>query len=144
MVLVTDVFKAISDSEALELFRIIALTKPDTPTIMSKIELSRKQYYSRMSTLNKAGLIKRKNGKYNLSAFGRIIYNISLATTENAVHNYWKFKAIDSVEMSYDLPTEQQKNLVDSLIDNQEFRDILYSDDMAAANQKYIDAAAEQ
>ena len=65
MISVADVLKAISDKRSLELFRIVALTKPDTDILISKTKLSRKQYYSRMSRLMDAGLIKRKNGKFS-------------------------------------------------------------------------------
>jgi predicted transcriptional regulator len=63
MISVADVLKAISDKRSLELFRIVALTKPDTDILISKTKLSRKQYYSRMSRLMNAGLIKRKKWK---------------------------------------------------------------------------------
>jgi predicted transcriptional regulator len=128
MILLADVLKAISDNRSLELFRIVALTKPDTDTLISKTKLTRKQYYSRMSSLTKAGLIKRKNGKHTLTAFGKLIYDAQL-TIENAINNYWKLKAIDSLEMSKDLPAKERKKLIDNLIDNQQIKDILVSDD---------------
>jgi hypothetical protein len=56
MILVADVLKAISDKRCLELFRIVALTKPDTEILISKTKLTRKQYYSRMSSLMNADL----------------------------------------------------------------------------------------
>jgi predicted transcriptional regulator len=133
----TDVLKAISEEETLELFRIVALTKPDaTDIIKSKTRLTRKQYYSRMSKLMKAGLIKRKNGKYSLTAFGKIVYDIILIKIQNAINNYWKLKAIDSLEMSNDLPLEERKKLVDELIDNQEIKAILVSDNDRDDNSK--------
>jgi hypothetical protein len=72
-----------------------------------------------MSSLMNAGL-KRRNGKYTLTTFGKVIYDISLATIENAVNNYWKHKAIDSLEMSNDLPAEERKKITDSFIDNKD------------------------
>jgi hypothetical protein len=72
----------------------------------------------------KAGLIKRKNGKHNLTAFGRVIYDTQI-TIENAINNYWKLKAIDSLEMSDDLPVEERKKLIDNLIENNGIREIL-------------------
>jgi hypothetical protein len=45
MISVADVLEAISDKRSLELFRIVALTKPDTDILISKTKLSRKQYY---------------------------------------------------------------------------------------------------
>jgi predicted transcriptional regulator len=131
MVLVTtDVLKVLSKEESLELLRIVALTKPDTASadiIITKTKLTRKQYYSRMSSLMKAGLIKRKQGKYTLTAFGKVVYDIIQIKLENAVNNYWKLKALDSLEISNDVPAEERKKLIDNLIDNQEIKDILVS-----------------
>jgi hypothetical protein len=129
MILLADVLKAISDSESLELFKIVALTKPDIDILKSKTKLTRKQYYSRMSSLTKAGLMKRKNGKHGLTAFGKVIYYATLLTIENAINNYWKLKAIDSLEMSNNLTSEEREKIIDKLIDNQEIKDIFISDD---------------
>ena len=129
MILVADVLEAMSDNRSLELFRTIALTRTDSDTLISKTKLTCKQYYSRMSRLMNAGLIKRKQGKYTLTAFGKVIYDIAIAILENAVSNYWKLKAIDSLEMSKALPAEERKKIIDSLIDNQVIKDILVSDD---------------
>jgi DNA-binding Lrp family transcriptional regulator len=134
----TDVLKAISEEETLELFRIVALTKPDANDIIkSKTRLTRKQYYSRMSKLTRAGLIKRKQGKYSLTTFGKVVYDIILIKIQNAINNYWKLKAIDSLEMSNDLPLEERKKLFDELIDNQEIKDILVSDADKANKSKF-------
>jgi hypothetical protein len=77
-----------------------------------------------MSRLMKVGLIKRKNGKHTLTAFGKIIYDTQI-TIENAINSYWKLKAIDSLEVSDDLPLEERKKLIDSLIENITIREIL-------------------
>ena len=61
MISVADVPKAISYKRP-SLFKIVTLTKPNSEILISKTKLTRKQYYSRMSTLVKAGLIKRING----------------------------------------------------------------------------------
>jgi hypothetical protein len=124
-ILVTDVLKAISDKRSLELFRTVALINPDIGILISKTKLTRKQYYSRMSTLMKAGLIKRKNGKHTLTAFGKVIYDITLLTIENAIKYYWKLKAIDSLEMSNDLPAEEIEKVIDNFINNQEIKSVL-------------------
>jgi hypothetical protein len=46
---------------------------------------------------------------------------------ENATSSYWKLKAIDSLEMSNDLPAEERKKIIDSFIDNQKIKDVLVS-----------------
>jgi predicted transcriptional regulator len=128
-ILATDVLKSISDKRSLELFRTVALTKPDTDIIISKTNLTRKQYYSRMSSMMNVGLIRRKNGKYTLTAFGKVIYDTTLITIVNAINYYWKLKAIDSLEMSNDLPAEECKKLINSFIADDEIKAILHSHD---------------
>jgi predicted transcriptional regulator len=126
----TDVLEAISEQESLELFRIVATSTTNlyvTDILISKIKLSRKQFYSRMSKLTKAGLIKRIQGKYTLTTFGKVVYYHQIKI-ENAVNNYWKLKAIDSVEASSHIPAEEHKKFIDSLIDNQEIKAILAPD----------------
>jgi predicted transcriptional regulator len=118
------VLKSISDDDSIDLFRYIATNDSDSESLRGKSSMTRKQYYSRMSRLMKAGLIKRKNGKHTLTAFGKVIYD-SQITIENAINNYWKLKAIDSLEMSNDLPVEERKKLIDNLIENDGIREIL-------------------
>jgi predicted transcriptional regulator len=118
------VLKSISDDESLELFRSIALKDCDSNSLRNRTKMTRKQYYSRMSKLTKAGLIRRKDGKHTLTAFGKVIRD-SHMTIENAINNYWKLKAIDSLEMSNDLPAEERKKLINNLIDNNGIREIL-------------------
>lgn len=118
------VLKSISDEESLELFRSVGTNGSDSISLRNKIKITRKQYYSRMSRLMKVGLIKRRNGRHTLTAFGKIIFDTQL-TIENAINSYWKLKAIDSLEISNDLPSEERKKLIDSLIENNSIREIL-------------------
>jgi DNA-binding HxlR family transcriptional regulator len=118
------VLKSISDEESLELFRSIGTNGTDSVSLRNKIKITRKQYYSRMSRLMKVGLIKRKNGKHTLTAFGKVIYDTQI-TIEDAINSYWKLKAIDSLEVSDDLPLVERKKLIDSLIENINIREIL-------------------
>jgi polyhydroxyalkanoate synthesis regulator phasin len=145
MVLVDDVFRSISDKKSLELFRIVALanSQPDGTgdVLISKTRLTRKQYYVRMSGLIKAGLIKRRNGRHSLTALGKVVYNAQMKI-ENAINNYWKLKAIDSLEDSGNLTIEEHKKLIDELIDNQEIKDILVSNnDNGNNNNNKIESA---
>ncbi|MFL6405223.1 MAG: hypothetical protein ACJ71M_17315 [Nitrososphaeraceae archaeon] len=132
------VLKAICDNRSLELFRIVALAKQDTDTLISKTKLTRKQYYSRVSSLMNAGLIKRKNGKHTMSAFGKVIYYTTLLTIENAVNYYWKLKAIDSFEISNNLTSEEREEVIDNLIDNHEIKTVLVSNYKSESPQSLL------
>ncbi|MDQ5876789.1 MAG: hypothetical protein M3288_08105 [Thermoproteota archaeon] len=118
------VLKTIADDKSLELFSIVALEKIDSRNLKSKMKVTRKQYYSRLSRMTKAGLVRRKNGRYVLTTFGKIVYE-SKVTIENALINYWKLKAIDSLETSNEVPKEEQQKLIETLLDNEEIRGIL-------------------
>ncbi|MFL6455669.1 MAG: hypothetical protein ACJ71G_01725 [Nitrososphaeraceae archaeon] len=132
------VLKAICDNRSLELFRIVALAKQDTDTLISKTKLTRKQYYSRVSSLMNAGLIKRKNGKHTMSAFGKVIYYTTLLTIENAVNYYWKLKVIDSFEISNNLTSEEREEVIDNLIDNHEIKTVLVSNNKSESPQSLL------
>jgi predicted transcriptional regulator len=120
------VLTAIADKESLELFRFIAANNEDSDGLRTKTNLTRKQYYSRLSRMTKAGLVKRKKGKHSLTAFGKVIYDAQ-TIVERAVSNYWRLKAIDSLEISNDLPEEERIKLIDSLLDNNHIKEILFN-----------------
>ncbi len=118
------VLRTISDDKSMDLFKTIAHSSIDSESLKSKTKLTRKQYYSRLSRMTKAGIVRKKSGKYTLTAFGKVVYD-SQVTVENALTNFWKLKAIDSLEMSNELPKEEQQKLIDTLLDNQELKGIL-------------------
>ena len=114
-----DALRAISDDKSLLLLSAIALSSSDSSILLSGLEITNKQYYSRMSALVKAGLIMRRNGDYFLISFGKVVYEAQ-NLIENARQNYWKLKAIDSIESSdQGLTPEERSKVIDSLkLDN--------------------------
>jgi hypothetical protein len=72
-------------------------------------------------------LIIRKNGKYFLSSFGKIIYEAQMIIGIS-IQNYWKLKAVDSIDPSSaspQLPTEEYDKLIASLFESDDLKDIL-------------------
>jgi hypothetical protein len=124
MQVVAKVFESLSDNVSLGLFTTIAHESINSVVLRNKVKITRKQYYSRLSKMMKAGLIKRNNGKLVVTAFGKIVYKVQ-ETVENASSNQWKLRAIDSIELSDELPGEERKQLLESLIDNKQLREIL-------------------
>ena len=127
MQVVAQVFESLSDNVSLELFTTIAHESINSVILRNKIKITRKQYYSRLSKMMKAGLIKRSSGKLVLTAFGKIVNEVQ-TTVQNASKNQWKLRAIDSIELSDELPKEERKKLLESLIDNRQRREILSGD----------------
>jgi predicted transcriptional regulator len=118
------VLKAISDKESLDLLSLVASEGGTSVDLRGKINLTRKQYYSRLYRLSQSGIICRVGDRYSLTAFGRIVYN-SKIIIDNAIENYWKIKAIDSLEVSHELPKNEQDKLVEMLIHDQEVKKLL-------------------
>jgi hypothetical protein len=120
------ILKKISDDKALTLFNNIALAKDNSHIPLKEISLSTKQYYSRISGLTSAGLIKKKQGQYCLTSLGKVVYNAHTIIGK-ALSYYWKMKAIESIQSSADreLAGEDMLMLIQSLIDNHQVRDIL-------------------
>ncbi len=119
---------AISDNRASNILKSIASADSNSDILITELKLTRKQYYSSMSGLIKAGLVKRQRGRYLLTAFGKVIYSAQMsleAKIESALNNYWKLKAIDSLEMP---SREENDKVISMLIDNQEIKDILIKD----------------
>ena len=127
----SEILSTISNENGLAAFKTIADTRGDTDIIRTKLNITRKQYYSRIFELQKAGLIKRKNKRYSLTVFGEVVYDYAMIL-EKALNsnNYWKLKAIDSFEIasdrSHELSIEERNKIIDTLLrDDQKIRNIL-------------------
>ena len=95
---VSDVLKKISDDKALTLFNSIAVSNGDRYLPLKEMNLTTKQYYSRITALTNAGLIKRQKGMFFLTLLGKVVYDTQMIIGK-ALTYYWKLKAIESVEM---------------------------------------------
>ena len=73
-----DLLGAVSAPGSFRLFSAVASDQQVNSTLIKRLGLTRKQYYTRMSKLVKAGLIKRERGRYILTAFGKVIYELHL------------------------------------------------------------------
>jgi predicted transcriptional regulator len=130
---ITSILKKISDDKTLVLFNSIAVSTDNDP--LREMNLSTKQYYSRIAGLVNAGLIKRNKGKYFLTLLGKVVYN-SHMTIGKTLTYYWKLKAIESIEMSTSgLPNEEKIQLINALIDNHQIKDILMKSTSNPSNE---------
>jgi predicted transcriptional regulator len=121
---IANIFESLSDEQSVKLFTIIAAQGPSSSDLRTKVPLTRKQYYSRISRMVKVGLIKRRQGKFVLTAFGKIVYE-SQKFLEVASNSQWKLKVIDSIDLSDELPKEERRKLLDNLIENGRIKEIL-------------------
>jgi hypothetical protein len=123
---VASVLKSISDPICLELFKSISEEGSNSSDLRSKTRLSRRQYYSRVSNFTKNGMLTKKNSKNYRTTFGIVVYHM-LMTIENALSNYYKLSAIDSIELYHAIPKEEHKKIIDTLITDPEIREVLLS-----------------
>jgi CheY-like chemotaxis protein/predicted transcriptional regulator len=119
-----DILNALSDNKALNIFKIVALSSCDSNFLIREAKVNLKQYYSRMTNLLKAGLVRKKEGKYYLTSLGKVFYNLQIIA-ENTLSNYWKLKAIDTFD---NLSKEEYNRFIDSMIDNYNIKEMLVED----------------
>lgn len=121
----TSILKKISENKAYVLFKNLATSNNNGRFIPPLKDLSTKQYYSRLSGLLEAGLIKRHKSTYSLTLLGKVVYDSQMIIGE-ALSHYWKLKAIETIEVSSsNLPVEEITQLINTLIDNPRIKDIL-------------------
>ena len=125
---ITSILKKISDDKALILFNHIAVSDGDRYIPLRVMDLTTKQYYSRISGLLDVGLIRRHKGKYSLTLLGKVVYDAQMTIGKTLAY-YWKLKAIESVEttasVTTDLPEGEIVQLINALIDDHQIKDIL-------------------
>jgi hypothetical protein len=135
---ICDILRSISDDKALTIFNTIALSNGSATIAISRLKLTRKQYYSRMSAMTNAGLITRRNGKFFLTSFGKVVYQAHILVGK-AQQNCWKLKAVDAIEFSNDgLATEDRNNFINNLIMDSDLKQILLSGDEIKDNSRKL------
>lgn len=135
------VFNALADDLSRGLFKLIADvsgTKDATGSkLMATSKLTRKMFYSRLSALKQAGLIRKRDNEYYLTSFGRLVLGVQLKVAK-ASELQWKLKAIDQIETSEDIPEEERAKLIVELVGdgNQEItNELLKSREAAKDNE---------
>ena len=120
-----DIFNAIADEKALALFDAIAvLDDSNSEILITKVRLSRKEYYMRISRLVKAGLASRQTGTYSLTMLGQIVYQARLAI-DHAVDISPKLKAVDMLKNSSNIPEGERNKVINFLLSNELSKNIL-------------------
>jgi DNA-binding HxlR family transcriptional regulator len=121
---VVDVLEAIADSKSLEIFRDIAKGTVESEVLKQREGLSRKQFYMRTKQLLNAGLVRRHKGKFSPTNFGIVIYHAQLVM-EAGVNNFWKLKAIDSIQESRQISEFERLKLVKTILNDNTIESIL-------------------
>ena len=122
----SEIFKCISDDKSLILFNSVAHMNEKSELLISKLDMTRKQFYARMERLTRQGLIMRKGGQYHLTTLGKIIYHLQNTIGKGAEINQWKLCTIDTLVSENCMPSNELHILVDKLIENDELRTIVH------------------
>jgi ATP-dependent protease HslVU (ClpYQ) peptidase subunit len=125
---VVEVLSLLSDTRSLTLFNHIASLKGkvDGAVVFRALNLTPRQYYDRLSRLQRCGLVTRKQGIYSITAFGKAIFDAH-DLIGIALKTYWKLSAIDSLQSSGALTKIDFVKLLNSLSGIEKIRQILAS-----------------
>ena len=104
------------------MFSIIHQGKPLSPV---SLKLTRKQYYARLHNLRSCALIKRANGGYRLSSFGKVVFDWHMNLKNTISKEYWKLEAIDTLGSS-GIPESEINKMLKALIGSENLRQLLY------------------
>ena len=118
MVTTSDVLRCIADERCGDILTIIHESKTLS---IANLKLTRKQYYSRLHNLITCGLVHKRNGRYQLTSFGKFVFDWHLRLKQVISDEYWKLVAIDIISSS-GVPESERMRLTDSLIQNEEVR----------------------
>jgi hypothetical protein len=120
-----DILKSLCDSKSREMFCSIASGNVGTDELIRG--LSRKQYYFRMRQLLKAGLVQRIKGRFSLTCLGAVVNHARLVI-ETGLNNYWKLKAIDSIQASGQIVEQERLKIIKTILEDNTVRNILISE----------------
>ena len=125
--LVTDILQSITNKVSLEIFDIVAIKKKIDSKKLRYLggfkELTNKPYYSG-TRVTKLGIIKRTGGVFSLTSFGVVVYHAK-SRIDTAIKEYWKLKAVDSIEGSKEIDQYVRQELINNIIIDDNIRRVL-------------------
>lgn len=115
-----EILKAMFDDNTLKILNQLIETNytVGNTLLISKLDLTRKQFYTRLNELTTKGLIKKERGKYYITTFGKIIYEMTHEyknKLSSLIEDHWKFKAIDLLNISDELTKEERHKIINHL-----------------------------
>jgi hypothetical protein len=111
----SEIFSVLSDDDSLRIIQMIVDHRDPKITDFE----SPKRYYTRLSKLKNALVIKRKGRSYELTTFGLVIYDL-IQTVKLAHDLHWKLQVIDAIEDR--VPDVERLQIIESLIADRSIR----------------------
>jgi predicted transcriptional regulator len=122
---VRETLEALSSEPAYKIIKTLSSSSNKCDSLaLTELKLSKKQFYITISHLSNQGIVKRINGEYRLTSFGKLILN-SLYLVEDTIKIYYKTMAIDAIQASRKSTRDEVLELVDILIDNDRVKEII-------------------
>lgn len=125
-------FSVLSDDDSLRIIQMIVDHRDPKITDFE----SPKRYYTRLSKLKNALIIKRKGRSYELTAFGLVIYDM-IQTVKLAHDLHWKLQVIDAIEDR--VPDVERRQIIESLIADRSIRRSLTEIRLANVERTKVD-----
>ena len=125
---ILNILDAIRDRESQSLLHALA-TGVDDHNLANRLKMTRKQFYTRIARFIKVGLVKRKDGRFNMTSFGSVIYEVQLKLSE-AVDNYWKLKIIEGIggiggKPNNQFPQTERTRIIDESIHDPDLKEMV-------------------
>ena len=70
------------------------------------------------------GLVKRSKGSFSLTNFGIVVFHAQLVI-ESGIKNYWKLKAVDSIQATGGIAEQERKMLIKTILNDNRIENIL-------------------
>jgi len=119
-----EVLQAISDQISIDIITAISNNVTNSDSIKQLLHLTYKQYYSRISRLSHIGLVSKHDGEMMLTSFGRIVYNAQLKIATAFSHSSL-LRIIDAIKSQSGLLEDQQKIVIDKLLDDSQVKNLV-------------------
>ncbi|MGE5662149.1 MAG: hypothetical protein ACM3X1_07880 [Ignavibacteriales bacterium] len=121
MVTESQILNCISDDKCREMLFMI---KEGKSLSFAGLQLTRKQFYSRLRALIVYGLVSKANGKYRVTSFGKVVFDLHLVLMKTTSEEYWKLKALDILDSS-GIPDSERTKIMDVLVKNKKIRQVI-------------------
>ena len=111
----------IADEKCIEMLSVV---KEGKPLSIADLQLTRKQFYSRLHALIIYNLVSKVNGRYRLTSFGKVVFDWHLVLLQAISEEYWKLKALDVLDSS-GIPDSERAKIMDALVKNEKLRQFI-------------------
>jgi predicted transcriptional regulator len=100
---------------------MLSVIKEGQSLSIGSLQLTRKQFYSRLHALIIYNLVSKANGKYHLTSFGKVVFDWHLVLLQAISEEYWKLRALDVLDSS-GIPESERSKIMDVLVKNEKLR----------------------